>query len=747
MDDITASNPHLVGLIGPPNADSPRDDSASDFYPDSPAKKEDENNNPQPPVPQESSATLSHPSATRNPSSAATVASLTGVASPESDVSSFDDVYNEASAPTDGDAAAGLLQDQIVPQETKPNGMSDADETGERFEIDISVAGSSEPQALGGAGDVQTASAPDADHGVAGAAVDAPRNSASHDSPLSSDSSDTSTEEGEDSDADAPLLSAAEQAKILMAEATEHIDEAPVVQFTKPDVTVTPDMAITELGTVEKLVELQALVRANTSGSYRVLDTGSVLCLQNRTVIGSVFDIVGRVHEPAYTFGFASEQDLKDSGITVGTPVYYVDAHSTYVFTQPLQLAKGTDASNVHDEEGSEAEPVFSDDEMEADYKRELGMAKQHGPQGPAANAGSATSPPTGPSRSRRGGGRNKRQRLDAPRNSGPSAMDAGHNDLGDAAFAEGYQPLRRPDNLTDLMQRGPQPGIERGPQPNMSRRSRGRREKREKKREMNRREANQRGQNRPGRFDQGFRGGYGQNGNTDQRESRDGYRRGQAMQDQRSGSGYGINSAPSQSQQPFPSSPGSAQSASQADPAPDMGRYRQGQYSSYSASSPSSPFVPGGQYSQNYTQTSGYGQSYQAPDQQYSGRTWHQNQDARAGGSEYTPSFSHAQTAASNPAVQAPSVPDPQQLASALGFGSGLLNPHAVNILGALQQAQAAGFSPLQTPHVQTPQVPAPQAQQPQQSGTAAAEHVQDIASILERFKQQSQRFHDSYR
>jgi len=42
------------------------------------------------------------------------------------------------------------------------------------------------------------------------------------------------------------------------------------------------------------------------------------------------------------------------------------------VFVDKLKLAKGSDASNAHDEEPGEDEVEFSDDEQEAAYKRML---------------------------------------------------------------------------------------------------------------------------------------------------------------------------------------------------------------------------------------------------------------------------------------------------------------------------------------------------------------------------------------
>ena len=42
------------------------------------------------------------------------------------------------------------------------------------------------------------------------------------------------------------------------------------------------------------------------------------------------------------------------------------------MFIDRLRLAKGSDASNAHDEEPGEDEVEFSDDEQEASYRRML---------------------------------------------------------------------------------------------------------------------------------------------------------------------------------------------------------------------------------------------------------------------------------------------------------------------------------------------------------------------------------------
>jgi H/ACA ribonucleoprotein complex non-core subunit NAF1 len=145
----------------------------------------------------------------------------------------------------------------------------------------------------------------------------------------------------------------------------------------KPDVIITTDMKILELGAVDKIVENTILIKAFTPGEYQVLDTGSVLCTADRSVIAAVAETIGKVQEPMYTAIFPSEEERKASGVEVGTKVYYSVGHAKFVFTQPLKNLKGSDASNLHDEEVGDDEMEFSDDEKEAEYKRGLKKKKE----------------------------------------------------------------------------------------------------------------------------------------------------------------------------------------------------------------------------------------------------------------------------------------------------------------------------------------------------------------------------------
>ena len=253
-----------------------------------------------------------------------------------------------------------------------------------------------------------------------------------------SDSSNDSSESSDDDKEEYPLMSAEEQVKILMREeAGEDIDvskskvlrtEHEIVdeQVKKPDIIVTNDMNIVQLGMVETMVDNVILIKANKSGDYQVLETGSVLCLEDRNVIGAVSETLGRVQEPLYSVTFSRKAEISELEIDIGTTIFYVEDHSTYVFTQPLKGTKGTDASNQHDEEPNPDEMEFSDDEAEAEYKRNLKRDRKM-----KRDQRSTTE--------HRGGG--------APTTAGPINYDDG--DVDDDL----YEPLARPANLHEMMQ------------------------------------------------------------------------------------------------------------------------------------------------------------------------------------------------------------------------------------------------------------------------------------------------------
>lgn len=229
--------------------------------------------------------------------------------------------------------------------------------------------------------------------------ADEPREWETDSSPIESSSDDSSSddssdEESEDGDNSFKLLTPEEQAKILMEGDGGSDDEGgnkgkgtggqlrtkneiPEVVIPKPNVTITEAMPIEELGNVEAIVENIVLVKGKTTGEYRVLESGSVLCLADRSVIGVVSEPLGRVQQPLYSVLFTNAKEIAEAKLEVGTTVFYSEQHSTYVFTQALKAYKGSDASNLHDEEIGDDEMEFSDDEAEAEHKRRVKQAKR----------------------------------------------------------------------------------------------------------------------------------------------------------------------------------------------------------------------------------------------------------------------------------------------------------------------------------------------------------------------------------
>ena len=303
-------------------------------------------------------------------------------------------------------------------------------------------------------------------------------------SPLESSSSDSSSDSSssDDSEADSDaedyeMLSPEEEARRLMAEdggsddghgkgsnESAHVvrtaNEKPDEVVPKPDIIVTAEMKTEELGCVENIVENIAVIKAKVSGEYEVLETGSLLCLEDRSVIGVVAETLGRVQQPYYCVRFTNASAMDEAGIRQNTKIFWVVEHSTTVFTQPLKAFKGTDASNLHDEEVGDDELEFSDDEAELEHKRRVKLQKRSRHN---ARDGPADGFSRGPQQRHRGS-QNRFDRGPYSRSEHmPSSTDISlQYDDNDAMNAENgnddelYTPLTRPSNLYEMMEREP---------------------------------------------------------------------------------------------------------------------------------------------------------------------------------------------------------------------------------------------------------------------------------------------------
>ena len=278
-----------------------------------------------------------------------------------------------------------------------------------------------------------------------------------------SDSSDSSSDDSdEEIDAEYSMLGLEEQARILMQDEGGSDDEGgdrrggdkaaplrtanekPDEVIPKPNIILT-DEKIEELGNVEGIVENTVIVKAKVSGDYQVLESGSLLCLKDRTVVGVVADLFGRVEQPMYTIRFTNDTAIQEAGVSEpGTPIYYVEPpHSTFVFTQPLKSIKGSDASNFHDEEVGDDEMEFSDDEAEAEHKRRLKLKRQGRRDDRGRTAYQSDSKRPSVSHAHDG-------------NTNGSAYGNGSIEMNYDDADDGYTPLARPSNLHMVAQGEP---------------------------------------------------------------------------------------------------------------------------------------------------------------------------------------------------------------------------------------------------------------------------------------------------
>lgn len=221
-------------------------------------------------------------------------------------------------------------------------------------------------------------------------------------SPYESSSSDSSSDDSDDDDSDvdeSKLLGVEETARLLMeadggsddemdgtraakqAAGVRTKNELPDEPEPTPQVSLSAEDIIAPLGIVQHIVEgTQAVIEALQVGAaVTILDRGSVLCKEDRTVLGVIHDTIATVHKPMYILRFRSEEDAKAAALERGTQVWYSKSHANFVFPSQLRQEKGSDASNLHDEEVAPDEMEYSDDEQEQAHKREKKNRKRGG--------------------------------------------------------------------------------------------------------------------------------------------------------------------------------------------------------------------------------------------------------------------------------------------------------------------------------------------------------------------------------
>lgn len=129
---------------------------------------------------------------------------------------------------------------------------------------------------------------------------------------------------------------------------------------------ITENTPIEYVGELIQVVERTAIIKAAVSGEFRILeDSSSVLCFEDKTILGVLYETFGQVQSPLYSVKLQSIEEAQTVIPRKGQKVYYVVPASSFVFTEQVRTIKGSDASNLHDEEIPEEEQEFSDDEKE----------------------------------------------------------------------------------------------------------------------------------------------------------------------------------------------------------------------------------------------------------------------------------------------------------------------------------------------------------------------------------------------
>ncbi|KAG0700646.1 Gar1/Naf1 RNA binding region-domain-containing protein [Suillus ampliporus] len=138
---------------------------------------------------------------------------------------------------------------------------------------------------------------------------------------------------------------------------------------------VGPEEVLEKVGEVMNIIGNVVIVKglaadSSRAASEKALDTETLLVFDDRRVLGHVYETFGPTSQPLYQIKFNQIYPLDTEKIRVAREVYHIPQRSNFVFMEYLKKLRGSDASNVHDEEPGEDEMEFSDDEQEAAFKQ-----------------------------------------------------------------------------------------------------------------------------------------------------------------------------------------------------------------------------------------------------------------------------------------------------------------------------------------------------------------------------------------
>ncbi|PCH34237.1 NAF1-domain-containing protein [Wolfiporia cocos MD-104 SS10] len=178
-------------------------------------------------------------------------------------------------------------------------------------------------------------------------------------------------------------------------------NEVPESEIVVPDIEeVGPYEEMHKVGEIISIVDKVVIVKgiafeSAIRASERALDSDTLLVFDDRKVLGYIYETFGPTTQPLYQVRFNQKYPLDPEKVQLSRPVFHVPERSNFVFVRALQRFKGSDASNVHDEEPAEEELDFSDDEAEAAHKRALAHRREQPRSRSMASSRHATPTPS----------------------------------------------------------------------------------------------------------------------------------------------------------------------------------------------------------------------------------------------------------------------------------------------------------------------------------------------------------------
>ncbi|KAF9041795.1 NAF1-domain-containing protein [Hymenopellis radicata] len=140
---------------------------------------------------------------------------------------------------------------------------------------------------------------------------------------------------------------------------------------------------------LEKVVIIKGLPSSSLESSQKALDSDTLLVFEDRKVLGYIYETFGPTAQPYYQVKFNTSYPIDADKVKPCRPVFHVPARSHFIALRDLHRMRGSDASNVYDEEPADHELDFSDDEAEAEFKRNLKQSRRGNREGSVASSSS----------------------------------------------------------------------------------------------------------------------------------------------------------------------------------------------------------------------------------------------------------------------------------------------------------------------------------------------------------------------